>query len=223
VQPYVTAWGADPVFASPAVRATLPLSAFLLATATRNDALLDEVGELVGVAGHDVGFDESRGLWYADVQVDLGASYAPFVGLALARFQPNSIDGAHISRIVRADFLQPSPDRSATLVYGTDPTSVRLTVAGRSYDAAPGSSGPAVAEVTVETHDDRVPGDLGWSPVAGSPTTLASSSGSGGTTWSGRITLPAARGASARFRLVVREYEVISGGRRLVYADQFDL
>jgi hypothetical protein len=81
------------------------------------------------VAGHEVHFDEERKLWYSDIVVDLGQSYYPFIRLALARYQPESIAGAHLSRIVLADFIQPAPDRTAA-VMRPEPSQIRVMVSG---------------------------------------------------------------------------------------------
>ena len=82
---------------------------------TSNGALsIEESATLVDVAGHDVGYDTTRGLWYCDIQVTDPAgrpltTYTPFIRLALARYQPFSIPGAHLSRVVLADYAQLAP------------------------------------------------------------------------------------------------------------------
>lgn len=55
----------------------------------------------IEVAPHDVFFDDVRQLWYCDIEIDHGRSYWPFVRLALARYQPASDSGAHLSDVVR--------------------------------------------------------------------------------------------------------------------------
>lgn len=65
----------------------------------------------VDIAPHDVHWDASRGLWYCDVEIANVPAYAPFVRLALARYQPTSVDGAHLSPIVMADVATLLPDR----------------------------------------------------------------------------------------------------------------
>ncbi|MFO1498977.1 MAG: hypothetical protein U1G07_11395 [Verrucomicrobiota bacterium] len=52
----------------------------------------------VEIAPHDVFYDPDRRLWYCDDQIEAGASYCPFIRLALARYQPISSDGAHLQR-----------------------------------------------------------------------------------------------------------------------------
>ena len=57
------------------------------------------------IAPHDVFYDEQRQLWYCDIEVTWGASYFPFIRLALARYQPDALDSAHLSHVVLADFM----------------------------------------------------------------------------------------------------------------------
>jgi hypothetical protein len=101
---------------------------------------------LLAVAPHLVDWDPERGLWFCDVEMDLGDAYAPFVRLALARYQPMALartqasgsapppaghwaDGVgidpsaatqledlHLSQVVTTDFIQLLPDRMATVL-----------------------------------------------------------------------------------------------------------
>ncbi|MGH2729265.1 MAG: hypothetical protein ACRDJI_01505, partial [Actinomycetota bacterium] len=125
-KPFVTRWGMDPIWKS---TATTPLPT--LEDFTASDAAMKQTGltlaELppvgpkaappVSVAGHEVGFDLERKLWYCDIDIAPGTSYFPFVRLALARYQPKSVPDAHLSRVVLADFVQLAPDRSATITF----------------------------------------------------------------------------------------------------------
>lgn len=115
LKPFVTQWGLDPVFDSAAPVAGPTLAAFPLATDTRSNVSLEEIGnnqDIFSVAGHTVEFDPERKLWFADIVVQAGSSYFPFVRLALARFQPFSIEDCHLSRVVLTDFVQLVPDRT---------------------------------------------------------------------------------------------------------------
>ncbi|MEO7600403.1 MAG: hypothetical protein ABIV50_15830 [Opitutus sp.] len=114
-KPYVTQWGLDPAFDSAAPAAGPTLAAFPAAVNTRSNVSLDEVGDdqdIFAVGGHSVEFDPVRKLWFSDLVIKAGASYFPFVRLALARFQPFSIDDCHLSRVVLTDFVQLVPDRT---------------------------------------------------------------------------------------------------------------
>ena len=84
-------------------------------------------------------FDAARKLWYCDIEMDGGEAYFSFVRLALARYQPESIVGAHLSRVVLADFIQLLPDRSASITFDPiDTTSLEVAVTGPTH-AGPGA------------------------------------------------------------------------------------
>ncbi len=115
----VTQWGLDPVFASAKPSASPTLAAFPLRRESADGTLsLEELGPTeagFSVAGHAVEFDPVRKLWFADLEVNAGASYFPFIRLALARFQPYSIPHCHLSRVVQTDFVQLVPTRTLEL------------------------------------------------------------------------------------------------------------
>ncbi len=73
--------------------------------------IMSKKANIVDVAGHKVEYDANKKLWFSDIVIDSGQAYNPFVRLGLARYQPNSIDNAHLSRVVLSDFMQLLPDR----------------------------------------------------------------------------------------------------------------
>ena len=99
---------------------------FLNAVATGTELTLDELSNIpieqsipFTAVGHQVSYDDAHGrrLWYCDIQMDMGEAYFPFVRLALARYQPQSLPNAHLSRVVLADFIQLAPDRAASMTF----------------------------------------------------------------------------------------------------------
>lgn len=129
----------------------------------------------VNVAPHAVGYDSERQLWYCDIVIDPGRAYYPFVRLALARYHPVSTPGAHLSPIVTTEFLQLTPDRLATVTPGAGRQSFNVGLYGHSYTKGPGAplhtpagqTVPPVVEISVETLDETLGEDFGWSPLAG--------------------------------------------------------
>lgn len=87
----------------------------------------------VEIAPHDVFYDEERQLWYCDIEVDWGSAYYPFIRLALARYQPVSVSGAHLSNIVLADFMALVPDRWLNVTRTNAGRSRRVSVFGPTY------------------------------------------------------------------------------------------
>jgi hypothetical protein len=228
---YVTQWGQDPIWSAPGLPTqAMPLPEhFLNAVAVRTELTLDELSNQqflpFTAVGHQVAYDDRHGrrLWYCDIQMDMGEAYFPFVRLALARYQPQSLANAHLSRVVLADFIQLLPDRAASITFDPiDPTSVQLAVNGLTY------TGPGIPAMTATLEMQPVgSGDMAWTPVAPIPLT-ANTFGGPDTVWTAQITLPAARG-SRPFRLVIEEFETftrdVPGNQqsRLVYADILDL
>lgn len=220
----VTRRAADPVTARTATPAEFPTAAeFTLARARVSGIVPAELPErTVSVAAHDVVFDTERKRWACDIVLPTGSHHQPFVSLVLARYQPNSLDGLHLSPVAQVEWVQLAPDRTATAVTELlDLTKVTLTVAGRSpsgTDAAPGQ--PNAMSVLVQSASGLNPGDLDWTVVGPADgQRLTASAQPGGTTlWTGTLRLPTSRLLRA-YRLVIVEQEQHAGGGRLVYSD----
>ena len=164
---YVTQWGNDPVWDSPFVsgiaprRNDFPLArlapdatgAWLPTGAPATEAdqkpepfqvtdlqppTLSQGEAPIEIAPHDVFYDEDRQLWYCDVEIEAGAAYFPFIRLALARYQPTSTQGAHLSNIVLADFMALTMDRWLNVTPSTDPRQRHVAVFGTSYSESSG-------------------------------------------------------------------------------------
>jgi len=126
----------------------------------------------VEVAPHLVGFDAERQLWFADIVLDPGLSYMPFIRLALARYQPISAPGAHLSPSAIAEIVQLTNDRLATLVrkdslhyrvglFGIPFVGVFQTFGARRRQAR------SQIEVLVERLEKAADEDFGWEPLQG--------------------------------------------------------
>ena len=114
------------------------------------------------VAGHCVSYDPQRKLWYCDIVFDNPSVYRPFVRLVLVRYQPHSLPGTELSKVVLADFAQLAPDRSAALsVNPADSRQARVFVGG----LAPEGPTRPVITVTVECRMAHVVSDMGWEPA----------------------------------------------------------
>ena len=232
--PFVSGYGQDPVFAAGRVTRQPELADFTLATFLGHEVqLAEQTGtELwTAVAGHEVAWDSARKLWYADIAVNPAATYFPFVKLALVRYQPQSLAGIKVSRVVQADFIQVAPDRAVTLTFPS-PTVVRVVVSGPGYLATTDAGTPDavlayVQEATVKTSDP----DLSWTTVPssanGTGLTVTSQTDTE-TVWEGEVKLPSRRG-SKKYRVLVAEFEqhkvVAAGnlGARVTYLDAIDL
>jgi hypothetical protein len=177
----------------------------------------------VAVAAHEVHYDPERELWYCDVEIDAGPAYFPFVRLGLARYQPDSIGGAHLSPVVVADFVQLTADRTASLVVQAGTATVTVSGIGPHNILAKRVHPDPFGGVSIrpdlsrrvtaalQQHDPDIPGDLGWSDV-GPEVDLARRAQvrltrRGITTWSGRLDVAAATPGAGTHRILIREYE----------------
>jgi hypothetical protein len=221
LKPYITQWGADPLWATTATSDSPSSQAFRRAAGVEQDLTLDELtGAKIAVIGHEVGYDRSRRLWYCDIEIDPGTSYYPFVRLALVRYQPNSVKttatDCKLSRVVLADFAQLSPDRAAAVAFaGGDARTISVSLTGVVYSGSGAGGGSSTVEVSVEKRRPGVEGDLGWIPVPGSVVPLdARRLNDTRVLWNGTLTLPGDRG-SEPFRLIFKEYETFLADERV--------
>jgi hypothetical protein len=218
VAPWVTLWGADPLWKSGDIYPYPKLEHFKSALSTQAGLKLAEAGDAkILVAGHAVKYDPDSKRWYCDIELDAGPAYFPFIRLALARFQPRSVSGAHLSPVVTTEIVQIAPNRTATATRSGSKANV--AVAGQTYTT--GRAGPAVVRVAVETAASQG-GMLAWSPE-GAPVTLKRE----GLAWTGSVDLPAVPSGTPQYRLVIREYERLLSDagvtERLVYADAIEI
>lgn len=125
----------------------------------------------VDLAPHDVFYDPTRRLWYCDIEIKQGATYAPFVRLALARYQPVSIAGAHLSAVVLADFMSLTPDRWLTVRHTSDPRRRHVSVWGYRPSDSSGhreaAQAPSMSLVDPITNTSET-----LTPAAVAPTTV---------------------------------------------------
>jgi hypothetical protein len=241
--PYVTLWGFDPIHKSretltPKTKQPTP-SCFPFATAESSNGSLtiDETLHHVDVAGHNVGFDTDRKLWYCDIKVTSPAgneleSYTPFIRFAFARYQPTSIPNAHLSKVVTADYAQLAPNRHVTVVgsaNGNNGGQFAVTVAGYApitTHKGKRSTGASRMRVTVEAKDVRIlDDDLAWSPMTVNGRRVSQDLASSVTdtdrvTWSGSVVVPS---GSSPTRLTFEEFELIDGSERLAFSDSIPL
>jgi hypothetical protein len=234
LQPFVSGYGSDPVFTTGSV-GTPKVTDFPLAVHKGISLQLEEQISGIGwvdVAGHEVNWDKTRRLWFADIAVGAGQSYFPFVKLALVRYQPASLPGIELSRVVQADFIQLTPNRSMGLTYPSG-TEVNVEVLGPGYLMTPNNRGTpdtmrAYLQLkAVETSDP----DLQWiiDPAQPDGTLLSVASSSEAiTVWKGTVTLPKTRG-TVPYRILVAEFEehavVRAGnlGAKATYLDAIEI
>jgi hypothetical protein len=252
LKPFVTQWGADPIWDAHPTSTHADKTHFKNANQIKSALTLEENAAKVSVAGYTVNYDPARELRFADIRIETADAYWPFVRLALARFQPNSIDGAHLSRVFRASFIQLPPRRDAEITVVA--AAIHLKVAGPVYAGSEvtetigdrlsafggslSSNGLSEIEAVIEQRDaaDDPANELSWKLIEATRTVFFQNPAALGV-WEGDVTLttPLAPGLS---RLTVKELEwfrtddadsreprrdQIRVARRVVYADAFAL
>lgn len=211
INKYTSEWGMDPLWKGEAT-APLALGDFSAPAVTRSGLSIPEGKWLLDVAGYPVTFDPLRKLWFCDVLLDPQRAYFPFVRLALARFQPNSIPHAHLSAVTLSDFCQVVPHR--TLTYDTSflqsaNREIRIQMRGPAYWhrqwEAYGS--PLVQAVLLRGRHSQMHGDLDWEIVPGSPRMLeVVQRDPAETVWQGSLVAPDP--LPDPLRVAVLEYEL---------------
>lgn len=221
---YITQWGQDPIWGA-APTPDLPAESYFTNRVTPNDtsAVLPELSKLsekniatgdnsVFIAGFPVEYDESRGLWFSDIEVNLENTYYPFIKLALVRYQPNSVAAHHISTVTMAEFAQLAPDRSAILTFDPyDPDTFNMVVSGFTYKSTADIAGNVRPDgsqfkISVEQRDPDLMDDLAWRPVTNAIITAEQANSIEKVLWKGRISLPSKR-RNGEYRIVIEEYE----------------
>jgi len=230
-----TFWGQDPLWFSPPLQAPRP-AAFKNALRAETHVQLAEFNnENTQVVLFQPEWDGQRQLWYCDLELDTAGAYYPFIRLALARYQPNSLHDLRLSSVMLADFVQTAPDRSASVARDAAvPGVYNVAVSGITYQALrmlnevvlPRTSQMRVhIERRLPEIEDEI---LGWTPVRPDllPVTLTPGTidAQGITLWTGQIAAPA-EWIGERLRLVIREFEQFdnSHDERIVHMDMIEL
>lgn len=175
------------------------------------------------VLGYQPEYDEASGRWFVDVAIQETQALWPFLRLAVARYQPASIEGCELSPGAVTSWVQPLPTRTLT-VTRPDAEHVQVTLTGvvdwlrfdqqapelpgmqLSADSPTGAAAVRASRLqqsrTVAAsiqRRDASAGDLQWQTMA-SIRLLAVNLDESSTyraTWTGSLLLPATAGTPA--------------------------
>ena len=141
------------------------------------------------LALHKVEYDAVSKRWFVDIAVATEL-YRPFLQLVVARYQPDSIPGKHLSSSVTLEPFRLGVSRQVELQQTSDGFSI--TVRGREHAGIPVLEKPhGQNEVTVtvqEADPDIADQDLRWI-TAIKTVTLARVAGPDGSSWSGQLSV----------------------------------
>jgi len=182
--PLVTQWGLDPLWDTTLPKFRSRIEGFPARVTAEAVSLRESASTLVQVVGHRVQWNADRRLWYCDIELDPGATYMPFIRLALVGYQPNALDGAKISKVVLGDFAQVLPRRRSTFkrtgaqltfaLHGTVPDHgpmqfpIDSPFVNKSPILLPGTTGETgrnKIELVLQTRDPALDTDLAWSDI----------------------------------------------------------
>ncbi|MGB5560264.1 MAG: hypothetical protein WBN04_19900 [Paracoccaceae bacterium] len=180
MQTLVTQWGLDPLWDTTHPKSLTRSTDFLARVHTEHVRLQEFPNDpFVMIVGHRVHWDDERSLWYCDIELDAGATYMPFVRLALVRYQPNALPLQKISKVVTAEFAQVLPRRRAVFevdagtvslrVHGHVPVggpmkfNVESPLIGMSPAQGPFDTGRNRFELVLQSRDPAINSDLAWS------------------------------------------------------------
>lgn len=208
----VTRWGSDPLWNTDAVPIDLPTKDSFRGGDKPEDSFtlpeLESSPFRFKVVAFTPEFDTVRKLWRADIGLDPGASYTPFIRLALARFQRDSIDNCHLSAPVLTEFAQLAPDRTSCVAYNGS-RELTVTVAGFSYRGSRYTpSASSQVRVSLQEQWADLDSDVSWHQLPNQFPPQANVETDGSTTWTFAVTLPRSR-KERRYRIVVEECEVL--------------
>lgn len=179
MQGLVTQWGVDPLWDSRLPKHKTSVKDFGARVHDETVHLQEKPdGDRVHVVGHRVHWDADRKLWYCDIELDPGATYMPFVRLALVRYQPHGLPAAKVSKVTLAEFAQVLPKRRALFRQTGD--GLTVTLRGQAPQAGPlaaesplfgagrllplrlRQSGRNRLELVLQTRDPELKTDLAW-------------------------------------------------------------
>ncbi|MGK7379758.1 hypothetical protein ACSFXN_18230 [Planococcus sp. 1R117A] len=236
---YATLWGDDPIWRS-AKRLSRPTPEnFNSSHKFKGVGLAEKDGVFADVIGYEPKWEEEKKLWYCDIELNEADAYYPFIRLALARIQPNSLISQYsdfrLSPIVLTDFVQTAPNRMLSVTRTADGAGeFNIAVSGVTYSAQSSldKTVQATSEVVVqiqkrmkEIADDTI----GWSDVL-EPVSLAGSTpdDQGVVIWQGPLAIPSEY-QNEELRFVIQEFEslyraapslnISEKAKRLVYMD----
>lgn len=176
---YFTQWGMDPIWQTAPLYGAPSTWQFPDRQAEAHNVSLEEIpGFNIDVVAYPVEFDSERQLWYADLTLDPGDTYAPFVRLGLVRYQPDALPDARVSRVVLADFAQLTPGRAVVVhPHPAHPRILHVQISGiapagpnalisHHHNKHPVSVPPTRFKVRVQERIVELDPELGWRDVA---------------------------------------------------------
>lgn len=142
----VTTWGTDPTkLSAPLPGGIAPNQNNFVNIKPENKdnnlSVLESPAVKVSIVAYDVKYDLERQLYYVDIGLNIFAAYYPFVRLALARYQRNSLrkggTDCCLSAIVQAEYIQVPAPRASSLQFGNSKNNITVAISGTVPNVTP--------------------------------------------------------------------------------------
>ena len=215
LEKYVSEWGMDPLLESASTK-PLHRDDFASPVEVETQLTLEELdgSSRVDIVGFEPHYDSARNRWFFDIVLNAEKLYFPFVRLALARYQPNSLENAHLSNVVLSDFCQVLPTRTVSYRFVKSSKIISITASGSSAHRTIETIGRTLSLdaptflTYLERRSFQSPDELGWEVI---PETLSLLTK--GDSWQGEIALSnLSSDELGKMRIVVIEAEVYDSG-----------
>jgi hypothetical protein len=163
-QNFVSRWGADPTrpITTPILRNELSESNLCEPGPGIETCNLAE-GDSARIKPCLVQYSPDRKLWFSDIPINTQHANAPFIRLALVRWQPDSLNGdseARCSQVVFAEFMQLSADRWVSIQRKSG-SKYTITISGAFASKAPQNP----FSLMLQKRWYALGGDTGWRNV----------------------------------------------------------
>ncbi|MFC7760049.1 hypothetical protein ACFQY4_20010 [Catellatospora bangladeshensis] len=211
---FVTLVGHDPLYPSFGFLHGGPFADDIVSgSGGRRTLRIAEAGVDAVVKPHAPVFHSGEQSWLCDVGFTAAFDHT-LVQLAVARYQPNSLDGLWLSEVARTDLVPVMPERTLTVTREADKYTVRLSGPVSSATAlnrvdliierCRRPAGMPAEQVDLVEVGDVVSGVAAWTKLVSFPAKPAGLSPN--LHWSSQVSLPNGPG---EFRLRIREVELL--------------
>jgi hypothetical protein len=217
-QQFASRWGADParVITAAVLKNELTEDNLCEESHPVENCLLEGT-QSARVKPCEIQYCKERKLWFADIPINTQGANAPFVRLAIVRWQPDAITGtmvdARVSKPVFADFMQIGADRWVS-IQRLNHRRFRVTISG---PFAPPDSNIAISQQPIDLKLQgrwyALRSDLGWRTVdcKAKFTFAPPPTGSNVATWSTELDLPHSS-YNRKYRLFLSETDWFADG-----------
>jgi hypothetical protein len=166
-QNFVSRWGADPTrtITAPILRNELTEDNLCEPGPDIETCILAE-GGTARIKPCAIQYSPERQLWFTDIPINTQHANAPFVRLALVRWQPDALGGsseARCSQVVFAEFMQIAPDRWVSIQKKSGvKNTYTITISGAFIPGDAGNSPPQCFSLTLYKRWYALGSDTGW-------------------------------------------------------------